>query len=196
MTQLANGLSEARHHEDALIVEEANLSMLRRLGASEDDIIVAQSNLATTYRSLGLIEKALSMRREQYLHRLKLSGEEDEEGIREALCYALDLIDSSRFEEGKALLHRTMPVARRVLGDTHEYTIRMRWGYARALHNDPSATLENLRDAVETFESVVRLWTRVFGAAHPETPLVQGALEMARKTLARATAASESKSAP
>ena len=35
MNQLGNGLSDARHHEDALSVREAELSMLRRLGASE-----------------------------------------------------------------------------------------------------------------------------------------------------------------
>ena len=36
MTLLANGLSAAEHHEDALLVYEAELSMLRRNGAPED----------------------------------------------------------------------------------------------------------------------------------------------------------------
>ena len=35
MSVLGSGLAAARHHEDALSVEEAKLSMMRRIGASE-----------------------------------------------------------------------------------------------------------------------------------------------------------------
>ena len=49
MTQLGNGLSLADHHEDALSVREAELSMKRRLGAPEHRILVVQTNLASTY---------------------------------------------------------------------------------------------------------------------------------------------------
>ena len=89
-----------------------------------------------------------------------------------------------------------MPLARRVLGEGHRLTLKMRWCYALALSRDNGATLDDLREAVTTLESVANSWKQVFGQAHPETPMVQGALEMARKTLARATAASESKAPP
>jgi len=56
---------------------------------------------------------------------------------------------------------------------------------SRVTH-DPGATLDELRDAVEILESVVPLRTRIFGEAHPETPMVQDALATARETLARA----------
>ena len=52
----------------------------------------------------------------------------------------------------------------------------MTWLYARALYQADGATLDDLREAVETLEDVERLWKRVFGEAHPETPRVQGAL--------------------
>ena len=55
---------------------------------------------------------------------------------------------------------------------------------------DASATLDDLREAVETLEDVARLWKRVFGEAHPETPRVQGALKQARAALAARAAAS------
>ena len=42
MNLLGNGLSAAGHHEDALSVKEAELSMKRRLGASEDNILIVQ----------------------------------------------------------------------------------------------------------------------------------------------------------
>ena len=52
MRQVANGLSAAGHHEDALTVEEAQLSMLRRIGASEYNILGVQNNLAARMLSL------------------------------------------------------------------------------------------------------------------------------------------------
>ena len=42
MTQLGTGLHEAKLHEDALPVYEANLSMKRRVGASENNILFMQ----------------------------------------------------------------------------------------------------------------------------------------------------------
>ena len=49
MTELGNGLSKVGHNEDALSVQEAELSRRRRLGASEDSIFIAQNNLTITY---------------------------------------------------------------------------------------------------------------------------------------------------
>ena len=45
MSRLGNGLSDANQHEDALSVQEAELSLQRRLGASEVQILDAQTNL-------------------------------------------------------------------------------------------------------------------------------------------------------
>ena len=68
----------------------------------------------------------------------------------------------------------------------------MRWLYANALHEDPGATLDDLREAVTTLESVTLSWKRIFGQSHPETPSVQKALASARKALAARAAASSS----
>ena len=72
-----------------------------------------------------------------------------------------------------------MPVARRVLGDNHEMTLKMRWIYARVLYLDEGASLDDRREAVATLESVAHSWKRIFGPAHPETPKAQ-ALKHAR----------------
>ena len=64
--------------------------------------------------------------------------------------------------------------------------------YARALFEDDCATLDDLREAVETLESVASLQTRILGEAHPETPRVQAALKEAREALAARAAASSS----
>ena len=63
----------------------------------------------------------------------------------------------------------------------------MTWLYARALYQADGATLDDLREAVETLEDVERLWKRVFGEAQPETPRVELALEDAREALAAAS---------
>ena len=49
------------------------------------------------------------------------------------------------------------------------------------------STLDDLRESVETLESVAPLWKRVFGEAQPETPRVELALEDAREALAAAS---------
>jgi len=59
----------------------------------------------------------------------------------------------------------------------------MRWGYAESLYRDDIATLDDLREAVTTLESVAPLWKRIYGEKHPETPKVQNALANARAAL-------------
>jgi len=89
-----------------------------------------------------------------------------------------------RYEEAISLLRKSIPLARRVFGETKITTLRMRWVYALVLYRDKGATLADIHKAVETLESVARSWKLVFGEAHPETPIVRAALEEARKVLA------------
>ena len=188
MTHLGNGLYDAEHYEDALSVQEAQFSMKRRFGTSESSMLITQGNLANTYKALGRVEEALSIRRDVYSGRLKFNGEERKETLLAASNYAVSLKNLDRFEEAKSLLRKSIPVARRVLGETDVLTLRMRWLYAMALFEDDAATLDDLHEAVETLESVARVWTRVFGEAHPETQKAQGALEDAREALAARSA--------
>ena len=103
-----------------------------------------------------------------------------------AYNYADSLHCQRRFEEGKALLRKIMPVARRVLGESNATTLRMRRNYARALYEDPAATLDDLREAVTTLEDVERIARRVFGGTHPLTVEIEDELRDARAALLRA----------
>ena len=60
-----------------------------------------------------------------------------------------------------------IPVARRVLGETDEVTLRMKSHYACGLYDDPAATLADLREAVTTLEETTRTGRRVMGRSHP-----------------------------
>ena len=164
-------------------MQEAELSMLRRVGPSEDDLLLAQGNLACTYEALGRSEQALSIRRNVYSGRLKLDGEEDEDTLAAANNYALSLLRLQRLEEAKALLRKTLPVAQRVLGEINFSTIRMRACYAEALYGDPSATLRELREAVTTLEDAERIAQRVLGGAHPLTEGIEEDLNDVRAAL-------------
>ena len=183
LNNLGNGLSDAKHHEDALSVQEANLSMRRRLGDSEDRILVSQGNLAITYKALGRNEEALRMRRDVYSGWSKFLGEEDERTLRAAHNYADSLETLKRFEESRSLMRKTMPVARRVLGEGNGLTLRMRNDYARAIYNDPDATLDDLREAVETLEETERTARRVLGGAHPGVVNIERVLRRSREVL-------------
>ena len=76
-----------------------------------------------------------------------------------------------------------IPVARRVLGENAETTLRMRNYYAAALCNDECATLGELREAVTTLEDTTRIARRALGSAHPHTTVIEGALQQARAAL-------------
>ena len=55
--------------------------------------------------------------------------------------------------------------------------------YARTLYFDPTATLDDLREAVETLEELVRIARRVLGGAHPLTEGIEDELQDARAAL-------------
>ena len=183
MTALGNGLSGAEHHEAALSVREAELSMLRRVGASEGNILIVKGNLAMTYRALERNEEALRLRREVYSGSLNIHGEEDRQVLLSVNNYADSLVDLQRFEEAKTLLRKTIPVARRIVGENDKLTLKMRWAYAWTLCDDTGATLDDLRESVKTLEETVPTARRVLGGVHPSVVDMEQSLRAARAAL-------------
>ena len=118
-----------------------------------------------------------------YSGRLRLNGEEHQSTLRAALNYASSLSELQRFEEAKALLRKTLPVARRVLGGKDRLTLKMRWTYAQSLYLDAGATLDDLREAVTTLEDVEHTARRVLGGANPNTVRIEQSLRNARAAL-------------
>ena len=184
MRQLGGGLHHAKHYEDALSVYEAELSMVRRIGTSEEDVLIMQNNLAITYHKLGRKEEATSMYRQVYSAFVKLHGEDHPRSLNAANNYAVSLTGLLRFEEAKSLLRSTIPVARRVLGENDELTLMMRMTYAEALYEDEGVTLGDLREAVKTLEDVERVARRVLGGENPTTVRIEVSLRDARAALA------------
>ena len=82
------------------------------------------------------------------------------------------------------MLSKTIPVARRVLGESYDLTLRMRWTYTCALIRDPSATLDDVREAVTILEDADRTARRLLGGAHPLAAGIESALRESRATLA------------
>ena len=77
-------------------------------------------------------------------------------------------------------MRRTLPVAKRILGENNETTLRMQWACAQALYEDPGATLNDLREAVTTLEDTERTARRVFGGTHPTVVDIENDLRMSR----------------
>ena len=183
MNLLGNGLSAANHDEEALSLKETELALMRRIGDSESNILIAQGNLASTYEDHGQLERALNLQRDVYVGFLKLYGKERTETLRVANNYADLLHNLNRFEEAKSLLRKTIPAARRVLGESNDVTLRMRWNYGDALWGDPGATLDDLREAVTTLEEMERTAKRVLGGAHPVAVGIDESLRKSRAVL-------------
>ena len=147
-------------------------------------MLVVQTNLAKTYQSLGREEDALQMRRDVYSGHLKLHGEEHHHSLLAASNYAGSLFSLQRFEEAKSLLRRTTPVARRILGDSKETTLKMLWIHAEMLCEDDGTTLDDLRELVTTLEDSARGARRVYGSAHPFAKGCEYYLQRLRAVLA------------
>ena len=153
-------------------------------GASEEKILITQNNLAVTYARLGRLEQATCLQRDVYSGRLKLYGDEHSLTLVAAVNYATSLEKLNRFEEAKSLVCKAVPVARRVLGESDESTLKIRWLYGRVLYSDTGATLDDLREAVTTLEETERIARRMLGGAHPLTVDMEKSLRKSRAVLA------------
>ena len=185
MNMLGTGLNAAKHHEDALSVNEAELALRQRLGADERDLLNVRGNLASTYAMLGRWDESLGVRRDIYSGFVRVLGEEDRESLSEAHNFALSLVNDRvrKFGEAKSLLRKSIPVAQRVLGEGNENTLRMRMLLARALCQDPAATLDDIREAVTTLEDTASTARRVLGGAHPFISTIDQNLAIVRGAL-------------
>ena len=121
---------------------------------------------------------------------MQLRGRHRVDGVRRptliaALNYAASFGDLKRYadSEVKSLLRKTVPVARRALGESHDVTLMMRNVYARSLYLVPDATLDDLRESVETLEETAQIARRVFGSSHPDVVRIEASLRKARAAL-------------
>ena len=120
---------------------------------------------------------------ERVLFDAERGHDESREAGREASNYAAALLHLKRYAEARSLMSKTVPVARRVAGEDKYLTLVMRMNYARALFEDESATLKDVREAVETLEDLERTARRVFGGEHPLIATILIFLREARATL-------------
>ena len=123
------------------------------------------------------------MLRDVYSGNLKFNGEEHGLTIMAANNYAGSLSALRRFVEAKSLLRKTIPVARRILGESDRITLTMRKIFAEAIYFDAGATLDDLREAVAMLEEIERTARRVLGGAHPLTTEIEDDLQDARAAL-------------
>ena len=163
------------------------MSILRRFDASEESILTTQNNLVSSYGCVGRFEDALPILQDVYFGRLKLLGAQNRQTSSAASNYASTLVHLKRFEEAKSLLRKTVPVARRALGESNATTLRMRLIYGQSLYGDTGATLDDVREAVTTLEDAERTARRVLGGAHPFISTIDPTLAIARGALARRT---------
>ena len=186
MTTLGNGLADAKHYEDALSVGEAELAMIRRLGADKEDLLVTQSNLATTYSKIGRFEEALRMDRKVYAGFRSLFGNCDRRTLTAANNLVFQLQKQRKHAEAVKTLREPLSEARRAFGDDHDITLKLSSLLADSLvGTGTSPTVDDLREAIAIREDVCRRSRRLLGVSHPYTQIRQRALDGARSVLAR-----------
>ena len=185
MNQLGNGLHDADRHEDALSVREAELATKRRVGVTEESILVSQGNLAVTYAELGRSDEALSTYREAYAGCKSVFGNCDERTLAAANNLVFQLQKQSKFAEAVSILRKPLSDARRAFGDDHEQTLALGSLLADSLAGPgTSPTVDDLREAIAIREDVCKRSRRLLGGSHPHTEKRQRALDSARSHLA------------
>ena len=124
------------------------------------------------------------MKRDLYFGWSRFCGEEHENTLSAAFNYATSLGKLKHYKEAKGLLLRNIPVARRILGEGHRLTLKMRLNYAQSLYMDVyGSTLDDLHESVTTLEDLDRRSRRMLGIAHPFTKGVAIDLFQARTEL-------------
>ena len=86
----------------------------------------------------------------------------------------------------KSELRKMIPVAKRVLVESDEIALKLRSIYAAVVCvDDAGSTLDDVREAVTTYEDLERISRRVLGGAHPLTGSIERHRRKARATLLR-----------
>ena len=109
---------------------------------------------------------------------MKLSGPSAAGTHNAAFNLANTLCQLKKFADCKEIVRDVIPVAQGV------FLLKVRWLYANAIVRDTKSSTDDLREAVATLTSVEASWRRIFGPSHPETTIVEGALEDAQEALA------------
>ena len=182
MTALGNGLYAAGQHEDTLSVREAELSMRQRLGDTAQHILVAQTNVANSYASLGQLEDSLRMEREIYTGTRAAFGELHVDTFMTINNLTYSLVSLHRVDEAKRWLSEHIPRAIEALGEDNVETLKLRMNLVDALTHD--AARDDLIKAEEVAADVLRRMERVLGPLHPLTKAPRDQLRSARAKLA------------
>ena len=186
ITQLGNGLNETYRYEDALSVQEAELSLERRLGAPEESILLVKGNLANTYARLGRNDEALSTYREAYGGCKSLYGNCDIRTLMAANNLTFQLLKQGKHAEAVSTLREPLSDSRRALGDDHEMTLGLKSLLADCMMNTKTnPTVDDVREAIAIRDDVCKRSRRLLGRSHPSTQIRQRALDAARLHLAR-----------
>ena len=185
MGLLGNGLHEAGSFEDALSVKEARISLLRRLGVSEESMLIIRSNLAVTYSQLGRSDEALSNFREVYAGEKSLFGNSHNLTLMAANNLVHELQRQKKHAEAVTILREPLSEARRAFGDDHDMTLMLGSLLADSLVSaGTSPTVDDLREAIAMREDICKRSRRLLGGSHPTTQIRQRALDHARRILA------------
>ena len=124
------------------------------------------------------------MRREVFARKVEIYGKEHRETLDGAERLVCSLNYADRYDEVQSILRKTIPVARRVLGDDNLTTLRLRYASVASTCNQSDVVaLDDLREALRTLEETAPIARRILGGAHPLVADFERALKAVRANL-------------
>jgi hypothetical protein len=180
MNRLSVGLSFSGHNADALSVQEAEFSTMKRVGASELNMLAVQNNLASSYTLIGRLADDLQIQRDVYLGQRRLGrGPSHKHTLIAALNLSTSLVDTGN--SPKVFISDQIALAERAFGSDHILTLDFQWGYSRAFTCDKDVSAEELAEVATILEETVKTAQHVLGSDHPRTCCIRNELALARR---------------
>ena len=181
-----------------ICIHEAHLDCVRRFMSDdeEEELLRAQTHLATAYENVGRTSEALALHREIYAKTKELVDEGEDlvhDLINTVSGLSSTLMELGRFSEARTLLHEHLTVASDSLGVDHVETLYIHLYYADSLiyedddHGEETDDEQDRKDYLEAERiaaDVLCRAERIYGSHHPGTIYARDILKDAREELA------------
>ena len=136
----------------------------RLLGESHLVTLSSRSNLASAYRSAGMVAEAIPLFERTLADHTRVHGESHLETLTSRVNLASAYVSAGRAAQAVPLFERTLADCERVLGESHPNTLTARVNLASAYQ---SAGM--VAEAVLLYERTLADCERVLGESHPNT---------------------------
>ena len=177
LTGCGLGLRDAGKHTEALAVFQTVLEGSKHAAlahtAHAHFILVAETNLASSFEDLGRHKESLAIRRGLIERTKACHGATSDDTFIDALNLANSLLELKKFDEVKALLPEYVASACATNGPDHRLTLKLRFTLCRARGLVHDGSFEEVVESDKELADIDRRVRRIFGERNAFVDLIK-----------------------